>query len=1009
MSQWVQPSEDRVIIFDTTLRDGEQAPGASMNLQQKTAVAVALRDLGVDVIELGFPIASPGDFEAVSTISRAVEGPVMCALARANRADIDRAAEALEGASRSRLHVFLATSPIHRQFKLKLAKEEIVRTACEAIRYGRERFDDLEFSAEDAARTELDFLCEVVERAIEAGATTINIPDTVGYAVPAQFAATIAHLQRRVRGIEKVVLSVHCHNDLGLAVANSLAALQEGARQVECTVNGIGERAGNCSLEEVVMALATRADYFRLHTGVRTEHLYPASRVVAKATGFAVQRNKAIVGQNAFAHEAGIHQHGILMHAATYEIMKPEDVGFKCTHLVLGKHSGRHLLQKRLLELGYHLDKPQVDGVFEAVKQLADKKKEIYDGDLEALVNGCLHGSTAGHWELVTLRASSDTEKPATAYVSLRNQSGRIYHASSQGDGPVDAAFQAIEQVTGERLQLRNYQVCSATVGGDAQGEVTLEVEHRERTYRGQGVSTDIVLASARAYLEVINRIASNGDAARRTANGSSRARSWESGEQPGESPVRPRTLFEKIWDEHLVASETPERPAVLYADLHLIHEVTSPQAFAILRKRGLRVRRPERTFATVDHSIPTARGADGHFAFIDSQSQAQVSQLEANCREFGIELHGLGSERQGIVHVIAPELGLTQPGYTVVCGDSHTSTHGAFGALAFGIGTTEVAHVLATQCLLQRQPRTLEVCVSGRLRAGVSAKDVILAVIGKIGVGGGTGCVIEYSGSAVRALSMEERMTICNMSIEAGARAGLISPDDTTFEYLARTPRAPKGAAWERALSRWRALSGDVGATFDRRVELDAGSIEPMITFGTHPGMSIPLTGAVPDPGALSEAGARAALEKALRYMGLSAGSQLLGHPVDVVFIGSCTNGRLSDLRVAASVMRGRKLSSRVRALVVPGSQKVKRDAEAEGLDRIFRDAGAEWREPGCSMCIAMNGDRLEPGQYAVSTTNRNFEGRQGPGGRTFLASPLTAAAAAIAGRIADPRELLR
>jgi 3-isopropylmalate/(R)-2-methylmalate dehydratase large subunit len=344
-----------------------------------------------------------------------------------------------------------------------------------------------------------------------------------------------------------------------------------------------------------------------------------------------------------------------------------------------------------------------------------------------------------------------------------------------------------------------------------------------------------------------------------------------------------------------------------------------------------------------------------------------------------------------------------------VVCGDSHTSTHGAFGTLAFGIGTSEVAHVLATQCLLQRRPRTLEVRISGRLRPGVAAKDVILAVISKIGIGGGTGCVIEYTGSAIRALSMEERMTVCNMSIEAGARAGMISPDDTTFEYLARTPHGPKGTAWDRALASWRALPTEPGAAVDAVVELEGDAIEPMITYGTHPGMSIPLTGAVPDPNSVGDASARASLDKALRYMGIRPGKQLLGHPIDVVFIGSCTNGRISDLRVAASVMRGRKLSSRVRVLVVPGSQQVKRQAEAEGLDRVFLDAGAEWREPGCSMCIAMNGDRLEPGQYAVSTTNRNFEGRQGPGGRTFLASPLTAAAAAIAGRIADPREMVR
>ena len=994
--------DDRVIIFDTTLRDGEQAPGASMNLQQKMAVAIALRDLGVDVIELGFPTASPGDFEAVSTVSRSVEGPLMCALARASREDIDRATESLKDAPRRRLHVFLATSPIHRQFKLKLPKEEIVRTASEAIRYGRERFDDLEFSAEDASRTEPDFLCEVVERAIEAGASTINIPDTVGYAMPAQFGATIANLRRRVRGIDKVVLSVHCHNDLGLAVANSLAALQEGARQVECTINGIGERAGNCSLEEVVMALKTRADYFRLHTGVRTEHLYPASRVVAKATGFPVQRNKAIVGQNAFAHEAGIHQHGIMMHSATYEIMKPEDVGFKCTNLVLGKHSGRHLLQKRLTELGYRLDKPQLDKLFEEVKELADKKKEIYDGDLEALINGFLHGDRAGQWELVSLNASTGTNTVATASVSLRQPDGRTERSTSSGDGPVDAVFKAIEQIARVRLQLRDYQVSSATVGGDAQGEVSVEVEHDQRTYRGQGVSTDIILASARAYLEVINRVVASGKTAR-PGNGASRE-----ARQSAAMPA-PRTLFEKIWNAHLVAPESAATPAVLYVDLHLVHEVTSPQAFNALRERGLKVRRPERTVATVDHSVPTRYGPDGKLAFADPQAAAQVAHIASNCREFGIELHGIGSDRQGIVHVIAPELGLTQPGTTVVCGDSHTSTHGAFGALAFGIGTSEVGHVLATQCLLQRRPRTLEVRVSGRLRPGVAAKDVILAVISKVGIAGGTGSVIEYTGSAIRALSMEERMTICNMSIEAGARAGMIAPDDTTFEYLSRAPLGPKGIAWDRALASWRDLPSEPGARFDALVELHADAIEPMITYGTHPGMSIPLSGAVPDPSSVGDAGARAALEKALRYMGIRPGKQLLGHPIDVVFIGSCTNARISDLRVAAGVMRGRKLSSRVRALVVPGSQWVKRQAEAEGLDRVFRDAGAEWREPGCSMCIAMNGDHLEPGQYAVSTTNRNFEGRQGPGGRTFLASPLTAAAAAIAGRIADPREIAR
>jgi 3-isopropylmalate/(R)-2-methylmalate dehydratase large subunit len=409
---------------------------------------------------------------------------------------------------------------------------------------------------------------------------------------------------------------------------------------------------------------------------------------------------------------------------------------------------------------------------------------------------------------------------------------------------------------------------------------------------------------------------------------------------------------------------------------------------------------------ATVDHSIPTT---PPDLPIADDMAARQIAQMEANCREFGIPLHGMDSPTRGIVHVIGPELGLTQPGMTIVCGDSHTATHGAFGALAFGIGTSEVEHVLATQCLLQRKPKTFEVRVEGRLGPGVSAKDIILALIARIGVGGGTGHVLEYAGPAIRALSMDERMTICNMSIEGGARAGLIAPDDTTFEYLAGRPHAPQGAAWETAIESWRRLPSDEGSAYDRSVTLDAGKLEPMITYGTNPGMAIPVTATIPDPDANPDVSQRQALRKALDYMGLAPGRLLLGHPVDVVFIGSCTNSRISDLRQAAALMQGRRIKEGVRVLVVPGSQQVKRQAENEGLDRIFKEAGAEWRESGCSMCIAMNGDQLQPGQYAVSTSNRNFEGRQGKGGRTFLASPLTAAAAAITGVVTDVRTISR
>ncbi len=467
---------------------------------------------------------------------------------------------------------------------------------------------------------------------------------------------------------------------------------------------------------------------------------------------------------------------------------------------------------------------------------------------------------------------------------------------------------------------------------------------------------------------------------------------------------MEPRTLFEKVWDEHVVVQE-PGRPAVLYIDLHLIHEVTSPQAFAGLRERGIGVRRPEKTVATMDHSTPTLPKA---LAVIDDQARAQLRMLEQNCTEFGIELFGLGNKYNGIVHVIGPERGFTQPGKTIVCGDSHTSTHGAFGALAFGIGTSEVEHVLATQCLLQRKPKTLEVRVDGQLMPGVTAKDIILALCAKIGTGGATGHVIEYTGSAIRGLDMEGRMTVCNMSIEAGARAGMIAPDDTTFEYLEGRDRAPKGADWDAALDRWRALGTDQGAEYDKRVVLDAGELEPMITYGTNPGMGMPIGDEVPRLDSFGKPSDRAAFEKAMHYMEVEPGKPLLGKKVDVVFIGSCTNSRIGDLRMAASVFSGRKIADGVRTLVVPGSHGIKEQAESEGLDLIFKEAGAEWREPGCSMCIAMNGDNLEPGQYAVSTSNRNFEGRQGKGGRTFLASPLTAAASAVTGEVTDPRSLL-
>ncbi|MCR4339809.1 MAG: 3-isopropylmalate dehydratase large subunit [Gemmatimonadaceae bacterium] len=878
---------DFVRIFDTTLRDGEQAPGCSMSLPEKMQVAEQLARLNVDIIEAGFPASSPDEGAAVMAIAERVGiagGPVICGLARATLPDIDVCAQAVAPAARRRIHTFMATSDIHLRHKLRLSRNEVLARVAESVAYARSLCDDVEYSAEDASRSDHGFVCDVFAAAMEAGATTLNAPDTVGYATPAEYASLIARVVALAATGDGVVVSTHCHNDLGLAVANTLAGISAGARQVECTINALGERAGNASLEEVVMALATRRSIYHVRTNITTREIAETSRIVCKSTGVAMPPNKAIVGANAFAHEAGIHQDGMLKDSRTYEIMTPESVGVDRSTLVLGRHSGRGALRDRLTALGYDVNEDApMSLLFEEFKCIAGRKKRMDDCDLRALMEG--NGDIAGH-----------------------------PHALVETKG------------------------------------------------------------------------AQNGASA-------------------------PRTLFEKIWDAHVVRAETRETPAIIGVDLHLVHEVTSPQAFAELRSRGLLVSRPERTIATMDHSSSTRplpnRGIRG-LPVIDSPAQRQLDELARNCEDFGVPLLPLGDKRQGIVHVIGPELGLTQPGMTIVCGDSHTSTHGAFGALGFGIGTSQVAHVLATQCVMQKKPRTLEVRIDGRLPFGVTAKDVILAIIAQIGVGGATGSVIEYRGSTIESLSMEERMTICNMSIEAGARAGLIAPDDTTFEYLAGRPFAPRGRDWDAAVERWRSLPSDADATFDSSISMDASTLAPMVTYGTNPGMGAQITALVPDPAALaSESDPEQALA-ALRYMRLTPGQPLIGTPVDVVFIGSCTNSRISDLRAAAALMRGRSVAPGVRMLVVPGSQQVKRAAEAEGLDEIFKSAGAEWREAGCSMCIAMNDDRVAPGQLAVSTSNRNFEGRQGPGSRTLLASPLTAAATAVSGVLTDPRSLL-
>ncbi|MEX0977111.1 MAG: 2-isopropylmalate synthase [Woeseia sp.] len=497
---------ERIRIFDTTLRDGEQAPGCSMTLREKLRVAKALSELKVDVIEAGFPAASPGDFAAVKAIAEQNFGPVICGLARCNAKDIEKVHAAVSAAERHRIHVFVATSAIHREHKLKMAKEEIIKSAVNAIRMARELCDDVEFSPEDASRTELSYLAEVVSAAIEAGAGTVNIPDTVGYTVPAEFDRLFRYLRKHVADIDKIVLSVHCHDDLGMAVANSLAAVSAGARQIECTINGIGERAGNCSLEEVVMALKTRSEFFGMHTGIDSTRLYPTSRLVSGITGMHVPRNKAVVGENAFAHEAGIHQHGMLQHHSTYEIMRPEDVGFSRSSLVLGKHSGRHAFRDRVRQLGFELDEFETNRAFQEFKKLADRKKDMYDGDIEAIILN-VDSSSNGPWKLETLQVRSATGEQSSATVTLLDERGQSVQESATADGPAEAVFRALELLTEVDPVLRNFDLQSATIGEDAQGEATVIVDYNGQTYRGHGTSTDIVEAAGRAYLEVINRI----------------------------------------------------------------------------------------------------------------------------------------------------------------------------------------------------------------------------------------------------------------------------------------------------------------------------------------------------------------------------------------------------------------------------------------------------------------------------------------------------------------------
>ncbi|WP_203522463.1 2-isopropylmalate synthase [Fusobacterium sp. IOR10] len=953
-------------IVDTTLRDGEQTPRVNLNTNEKLRIAKQLEHLGVDVIEAGFAIASPGDFEAVSLIAKEIKKSTVSSLSRLVKKDIDASVRALKEGTKTRIHVFIATSPIHRKFKLKMSKEEIINSIQENVAYARKFVDEVEFSCEDGTRTEKEFLVEAYSTAIEAGATILNVPDTVGYRTPEEMYSLISYLKSNIRNIEKAEISVHCHNDLGLSVANSIASIKGGATQIECTINGLGERAGNTSLEEVVMIINTRTDIFKEYqTNINTKQLYPTSKLVGLLTGVEPQPNKAIVGANAFSHESGIHQHGVLENPETYEIMKPDTVGRTSDSLILGKLSGKHAFIDKLNTLGIHnLSEDKVSQLFDAFKKLADKKKYILDDDIIALIAGDAGISTNGKFKLKHFEIYRDNNKTKAKVEILEN--GNLKTGEAYGDGPVDAAFQVINKIFGSEPFLSEYKLDAITEDVDAQAQATVIILNKEKEYIGRGQSTDIVEASIKAYINAINRVCSLG-----------------------------KTLFDKIWDNHVIIGKTGEAQ-LLYIDLHLLHEVTSPQAFSGLKLKNRTVRKPELCFATMDHNTPTT--VEERKCIKDPFSQAQLDALENNCKEFGVELAHMNDERNGIVHTVGPEQGLTQPGKTIVCGDSHTATHGAFGAIAFGIGTSEVEHVLATQTLWQKKPKTMGVKITGNLPKGVYAKDIILHFIKTYGVAVGNGYAFEFFGDTIENLDMESRLTICNMAIEAGGKSGIIAPDEKTFEYLKGRPYAPNEEEWENMLSKWKMLKTDSPEAFDKIINLDVSNLEPQITWGTSPEMGMNITDTFPIIKDIND-------KKAYEYMGLTPGASPESIPLKHVFIGSCTNGRLSDLKIAASYIKGRKINPNISGIVVPGSQIIKKQAEELGIDKIFKDAGFQWRESGCSSCLGMNPDLIPYGEHCASTSNRNFEGRQGNGARTHLISPAMAVLAAIYGHFIDAR----
>ena len=1004
MTKVTAPILEDIHLFDTTLRDGQQCPGAGMEFSENLAYAELTVAAGIDVLEIGFPAAGQEDFNIVHEISSQYSSPnshtTFAALAQLRQAQVETTIKALEPAKafkQARVHLYLPVSPYLMKSSLGSMANKTNILLQDVYKMVKLAFDagmEVEFSPEGYSQQgdNFNFTTEVIFAAIEAGASIINCPDTIGGACELQgdnyFVAQMnkhAALVRERFPERNIRWSAHCHNDFGLALSNSMQAVFKGpARQVEGCFNGVGERAGNVALEQVVMYIDQFGQLPNLKQAFNCrfnkKYLQEISNFLSDKM-LPRQPHWPITGDNAARHTSGGHTNAILNDPLAYQPFDPRLIG-KSISFVFGPLSGGNHAKNIIEKYGYRCDDHEKAKIAQFIKDFySDRRKGITDKEL---VNSYLIYRKPIKINDLDYKKDSKGIKLSFNGV-LFDKTGTI-NLSYQNQGSVmSAIFHEIQNNIAD-LSIAHYESKALGKGINAKSESIVQVKDSENNRsEAKFQDYDIELSGLYALVEAVNNYY------------------IDKHFRLGSSGLKNQNIIDKIWQLHVVKQQK-NHPAILAIDFMLLHEVTSAQAFSTLKKIGLNVFDSHRLLATMDHSIPTT---SNRAIFTDKIAQKQVETLEKNVKQHGIPIKDLNSDEQGIVHVIGPELGITQPGMTIVCGDSHTSTHGAFGALAFGVGTSVVGHVLASGAMLMHKPKVMKVEFKGLPPSYVSAKDIILKLIQQIGTHGGTGFVLEYTGDVIKQASMEERMTLCNMSIECGAVAGLISPDNVTYDYLKGRQYAPSDSQWQEAISYWDSLKSDSDAVYDKTVTVDLNNMNSLVTWGTNPSQSVNVDGVVP---ALPIESSEKALhiQQALDYMGLNPGDKLEGLSIQWAFIGSCTNGRIEDLRIAANILKGHHIAKGVTMYVVPGSMAVYHQAQKEGLEDVFTAAGADFRMPGCSMCIGMNGDQVPPGERVVSSTNRNFVGRQGPGSRTHLASPATVAASALAGHLVSPKNYI-